>query len=504
MGRGCALAAAIGLALIGGCGLAAHLYDRHWEKKVEAKLAEYRAAGQPVTWEEVVAARQSIPAKENSALILLEAFKQMAPAESDTKGELFDAYAGTWTGGATHSEQLRSLVKAYLDANQAALGKIGEAAVFPRGAYPLDPAEDPVCADMDYLRALRDAVKLCRTEAVYHAEMGDDAQGVASLVQGRRAVASIGDAHKVIEGLVRCGAGALWLEGVQRTLELCEISADGLHAVRSEMSQEDAGLSLEPAFHGERSMGHYYLSGAGGTDADWLSHENFGWRLSALIPGCRQKDALFYYRVLDRAAEISRLPLRQRCAAAARLEAEVQRQTEEHGAMYAFSAMFLPTIAGSVKEEVKAHAALRVSRAALAVEQWRLAHGRWPDSLDELVPELLDEVPDDPFCEEKIRYRRTEDGVVIYSVGPDGQDDEATTHAEANDPLDYAGSTESGWDIPFGLLDPELRGARTLTFRDEVMDSELPLEALEEAGYTKEKLRALGFSEADIRELGWR
>jgi len=55
VGRGCALAAAVGLVLIGGCGLAAHLYDRHWEKKVEAKLAEYRAAvgaaGRPVPGE---------------------------------------------------------------------------------------------------------------------------------------------------------------------------------------------------------------------------------------------------------------------------------------------------------------------------------------------------------------------------------------------------------------------------------------------------------------------
>jgi len=115
--------------------------------------------------------------------------------------------------------------------------------------------------------------------------------------------------------------------------------------------------------------------------------------------------------------------------------------------------------------------------------------------LDELVPDLLEEVPDDPFCEEKIQYRQTADGVIVYSVGPDGQDDNGTPEEE---------TTDDRYDVRFRLLDPELRGARTLTFREEVMDSGLSLEALEEAGYTEEKLRALGLSEDDIRELGWR
>jgi hypothetical protein len=64
--------------------------------------------------------------------------------------------------------------------------------------------------------------------------------------------------------------------------------------------------------------------------------------------------------------------------------------------------------------------------AALAVERFRLARGRWPESLADVVPEVLAAVPADPFDGQPLRYRRTAGGVVIYSIGPDGADDGGT------------------------------------------------------------------------------
>src|SRR5205085_10074692 len=69
------------------------------------------------------------------------------------------------------------------------------------------------------------------------------------------------------------------------------------------------------------------------------------------------------------------------------------------------------------------HARLLCAVAALAVERHRLARGAWPASLDALVPDFLPGVPDDPFDGRPLRYRRLADGVVVYSVGPDGADD---------------------------------------------------------------------------------
>jgi ABC-type transport system involved in multi-copper enzyme maturation permease subunit len=68
-------------------------------------------------------------------------------------------------------------------------------------------------------------------------------------------------------------------------------------------------------------------------------------------------------------------------------------------------------------------AELRCAVAMLAVERYRLAHGNWPKSLNELVPAFLREVPADPFDGKPLRFRRLPDGVVIYAVGFDGTDD---------------------------------------------------------------------------------
>ena len=50
-------------------------------------------------------------------------------------------------------------------------------------------------------------------------------------------------------------------------------------------------------------------------------------------------------------------------------------------------------------------------------------HGRLPGPLDELAPRYLEAVPADPFDGRPLRYKRLENGYVIYSIGSNGIDD---------------------------------------------------------------------------------
>lgn len=63
--------------------------------------------------------------------------------------------------------------------------------------------------------------------------------------------------------------------------------------------------------------------------------------------------------------------------------------------------------------------------AALGLSAWRHDHGVYPASLDELLDGYLESLPQDPYCESPIRYRRLGEGddYVLYSVGPNGIDD---------------------------------------------------------------------------------
>jgi len=61
---------------------------------------------------------------------------------------------------------------------------------------------------------------------------------------------------------------------------------------------------------------------------------------------------------------------------------------------------------------------------SLALQAYKLDHGTYPTSLDQLAPAYLKAVPDDPFAlKASLRYRRAGTSYVLYSIGPDGKDD---------------------------------------------------------------------------------
>ena len=65
----------------------------------------------------------------------------------------------------------------------------------------------------------------------------------------------------------------------------------------------------------------------------------------------------------------------------------------------------------------------RVTRAALAVERFRLGAGALPENLADVVPRYLDVLPEDPYDGNPLRYRKLDKGFVVYSIGKDGIDD---------------------------------------------------------------------------------
>src|SRR5262249_23306001 len=57
----------------------------------------------------------------------------------------------------------------------------------------------------------------------------------------------------------------------------------------------------------------------------------------------------------------------------------------------------------------RGQAQLRCAIVMVALERYRLAHTRWPDSLAALVPKFLPKVPLDPYDGQPLRYRKRKD-----------------------------------------------------------------------------------------------
>jgi len=75
---------------------------------------------------------------------------------------------------------------------------------------------------------------------------------------------------------------------------------------------------------------------------------------------------------------------------------------------------------GAVRREDAEHWLLLTH---IALRQFQLARGEWPESLAQLVPEYLPAVPQDPLGDGPLVYCREQDGYVLYSVGHNGRDD---------------------------------------------------------------------------------
>jgi hypothetical protein len=54
---------------------------------------------------------------------------------------------------------------------------------------------------------------------------------------------------------------------------------------------------------------------------------------------------------------------------------------------------------------------------AIALRSFQIEHGELPEFLEQLVPEYIDQIPEDWFSEEKIRYRRADDGCDLLYTG---------------------------------------------------------------------------------------
>jgi hypothetical protein len=78
------------------------------------------------------------------------------------------------------------------------------------------------------------------------------------------------------------------------------------------------------------------------------------------------------------------------------------------------------------KRQARSVAALRLVMTELAVRGYEAKNGKPPTALAELVPAWLPAVPLDPFSNRPMVYRVTTNSFLLYSVGPDGKDDQGT------------------------------------------------------------------------------
>ncbi len=93
----------------------------------------------------------------------------------------------------------------------------------------------------------------------------------------------------------------------------------------------------------------------------------------------------------------------------------------------------VPAQISAIKATARSQTLEDLERVALALATYRTEHGNYPASLEALTPNYLDQLPQDPFAEAPLRYKREKDAIVIYSIGYDFEDNGGNADAGDGD-----------------------------------------------------------------------
>jgi hypothetical protein len=415
------------------------------ERRLERARQAILDAGEPLTMADVEALRPSIPDDENMALRLLEiaealfALQSSEPVQEHMKQVPLVGVASLPRPGERLPPEQMDAARAYLAACADVMEPIRQAAQLQTGRYPVVwqiPAVDTRTPYLGIHRHLTRLVALVSVTAAMEDRFDDAHEVLLWLPRLDRALAT----EPVATGfIVRLAGHGLFHSTTQYILSIGEFSAEQLRDISQSTTRFDLGPSFRWALVTERAA---HLD-----TMDWVYRNmRFGeseWTRS-LLPGRAAVDRAIVVRQMTELREATSLSLskalhRMRTIGAASNTA-------------IWGEFVIPSMVRAGELWCRGIAMNRALQAALAAEQFRLRQQRWPDALDELVPDYLDAVPLDPFDDQPLRYIHDEAGVRIYSIGEDMLDDDGEIwgYTQLKRPPDYG----------CYLLHPHERGRR--------------------------------------------
>jgi hypothetical protein len=284
----------------------------------------------------------------------------------------------------------------------------------PTGRYP-----KPIM-----LFAAMEVGKVLAYEAVLRAQDKDLHGALASCHCILNCGRASGDEPAALAPLVRVHLNRLATWKVERTLAQGEASEAALASIQHELAQEMEQPLLLRAARGARAEIDERMQAIENGELDPRTMVSSDWtgQLQQLlyIPGVRKGTRASLLKSNNALVEVAKLPVEEQAVRLKQLQADKQ-QTSALSVDRVFA-----QFSGRLAELHPNQAELRCAVVMVAVERFRRANQRWPRALRELVPGYLSQVPLDPFDAAPLRYARREDGVVIYSIGPDGQDNGGT------------------------------------------------------------------------------
>jgi hypothetical protein len=386
------------------------------ERELREMIAELDAQGEPWRWDDLQASRPKGPDDERVRALML---KVCAAVPSGLEKKFFSGRTDQCPPNVvlvpddaeTYSEAMKELDP--IAAEALAISNM------PGGRYVMRQPNGILSSGGDNLLRLLAFSRLLHVAAVWHAHQGDLAAAADDCLAMQSAGKALEDECNTMAQLVRIATHTIALNSAERILAQGQPPPEKLKRLQEALEQSGIEGAMTNAIRGERAHMHRLYEAL---EAGEISFEQINYFMSrsaslwnSLTDWYQQSNVKHAHawslRHTTSILQALHLPDSQRTAALHAIMKETTKAPYRAGGTY---------LVGQVIEEQRIVARNRCAIVGIALERYRQSHDRWPQALDDLCPKFLASIPEDPCTGLPLKYRVSADGVVVFSVGPDG------------------------------------------------------------------------------------
>ncbi len=321
--------------------------------------------------------------------------------------------------------EMKSAITEFIQRNQPALSLFGQAAQLQQSRYPID-LNRGILTLLPHLSKIKRAAHILELSSISHAVAGQSKEAGDDLLTSFALARSLESEPVLISQLVRGACNSIALDALKQTLNRITLSPHSLDQLQDSLRQseerEAAGFGFTRALVGAQVSD---LSAFDMTPEQYLKIPDNATpderkKFELEIKEAMAADREYCQTTFDRALAVRKQPFPGRLSQDVFAEAEIVATNKN----MRLSSLFFPALDAIAPTEAGNLANLRLAQTAVALEKFRSDHANhFPDSLTELTPNYLRSVPADPFDGKPLRYRKTGEGYVLYSLGQNLKDD---------------------------------------------------------------------------------
>ncbi len=398
-------------------------FNIKWGLELEAKLAELKAQGLPLTLAE--AAPKPVPASQNAAVLYQKVFGEfsspgLVPERryiggiTEEEHHFITTYIKT---GRAERRQVRRILSR--PAVKRDLQIIRRASQRPHCIFPVN-WEGGAGALFPHFAGLRSAAQMLRIQALVSAEAGHLDEALDWCRVALRISEHAASEPTLIAQLVAIAIQAITLDALERIISGQQLEPGVANDFQEYLSRIDLRKAFTDGMIGERALGI--------ETTEAIRRGTYGSVELPIVQTYRSRlawplwklDELTYIDYMSRVVEAQRLPY-------ARAVGEIESANKELRALPFYQGVLakilIPVFARVVHKRAMATANIGLCRVVLALKAYRYEHGAYPETLDQLQQALDWELPQDPFSGKDFIYQRTGGGFRLCSIGRYREDD---------------------------------------------------------------------------------